>query len=146
VHPPMLPHEAFLDTAFALALANPKDLLHQRAIRLADQLDAEQTRMVTTRAVLLEIGNVLAKERYRAAGAQLLTLLEADSHVDIVALTDDLYARAFQLYIQRSDKEWGLTDCVSFVVMRDRGLTAALTADRHFQQAGYRALLAEDMP
>ena len=55
----MLPHEVFLDTAFALALANPKDLLHQRAIQLADQLDAERTRLVTTRAVLLEIGNVL---------------------------------------------------------------------------------------
>jgi predicted nucleic acid-binding protein len=92
----MLPHEMFLDTAFALALANPKDPLHQQAIQLADQLDAEQTRMVTTRAVLLEIGNVLAKERYRAAGAQLLTSLEADPHVDIVALTDDRYARAFQ--------------------------------------------------
>jgi len=51
----MLPHEVFLDTAFALALANPKDLLHQRAIQLADQLDAERTRMVTTRAVLLEL-------------------------------------------------------------------------------------------
>jgi predicted nucleic acid-binding protein len=47
---------------------------------------------------------------------------------------------------KRSEKEWGLTDCVSFVVMRDRGLTAALTADRHFQQADYRALLADDMP
>lgn len=142
----MLPPEVFLDTAFALALANPKDLLHQRAIHLADQLEAERTRLVTTRAILLEIGNVLAKGRSRAAGAKLLASLEADPNVDLVPLTDDLYARALQLYIQRSDKEWGLTDCVSFIVVRDRGLTATLTSDRHFQQAGYRALLGDDMP
>jgi predicted nucleic acid-binding protein len=142
----MLPPNVFLDTAFALALANPKDLLHERAIHLADQLEAARTQLVTTRAVLLEIGNSLAKVRYRAAGIQLLTSLEVDPNVEIVSLTDDLYDRAFQLYEQRPDKEWGLTDCVSFVVMQDRSLTVALTPDKHFQQAGYRALLRDDTP
>jgi predicted nucleic acid-binding protein len=140
----MLPPNVFLDTAFALALANPHDLLHERAIQLADQLEAAHTRLVTTRAVLLEIGNSLAKVRYRAASVQLLTSLETDSNVEIVPLTDDLYERAFQLYWQRPDKEWGLTDCVSFVVMQARGLTSALTPDKHFQQAGYQALLRDD--
>jgi len=142
----MLPPNVFLDTAFALALANPKDLLHERAIDLADQLEAARTQLVTTRAVLLEIGNSLAKVRYRVAGVQLLTSLETDPNVEIVPLTDDLYERALQLYEQRPDKEWGLTDCVSFVVVQDRGLTVALTPDKHFQQAGYRALLREDTP
>jgi uncharacterized protein len=142
----MLPRNIFLDTAFALALANPKDLLHERAIDLADQLEAARTQLVTTRAVLLEIGNSLAKVRYRVAGVQLLTSLETDPNVEIVPLTDDLYERAFQLYEQRPDKEWGLTDCVSFVIMQDRGLTVALTPDKHFQQAGYHALLREDTP
>jgi hypothetical protein len=69
--------------------------------------------------------------------------LEADPNVEIVAMTDDLYDRAFQLYRNRPDKEWGLTDCVSFIVMQDRGLTAALTPDKHIQQAGYRTLLRD---
>lgn len=142
----MLPRDVFLDTAFALALANPKDLLHERAIYLADQLEAARIQLVTTRAILLEIGNSLAKVRYRTAGVQLLTSLETDPNVEVIALTDDLYTRAFQLYAQRLDKEWGLIDCVSFVVMHDRGLTVALTPDKHFQQAGFRALLHEDMP
>jgi len=135
----MMPPEVFLDTAFALALANPNDLLHRRATLLADQVEATRTRLITT-----EIGNALAKLRYRAASVQLLTALETDPNVEIVSLTDDLYDRAFQLYRTRPDKEWGLTDCVSFEVMRDRALTAALTPDRHFQQAGYRALLGEE--
>jgi len=74
---------------------------------------------------------------------QLLDALEADPTVDIVPLLEPLYARGMQLYRARPDKEWGLTDCVSFLVMQDRGLTEALTTDEHFQQAGFRALLRE---
>ncbi|MFN8485049.1 MAG: type II toxin-antitoxin system VapC family toxin [Anaerolineae bacterium] len=137
----MLPRNVFLDTAFALALANPHDMLHESATRLADELETAMTRLITTRAVLLEIGNALSKARYRAASVKLLTALENDPQIEIVPLTHDLYSRAFQLYRERPDKEWGLTDCISFVVMQDRDLTAALTPDKHFQQAGYQALL-----
>jgi predicted nucleic acid-binding protein len=139
----MIPPEVFLDTAFALALANPNDVLHGRTTILADQLEAAHTRLITTRAILLEIGNSLAKLRYRAASVQLLQSLETDPNVEIIPLSDDLYERAFQLYQQRPDKEWSLTDCISFVVMQDRGLTHALTPDKHFQQAGHRALLRD---
>lgn len=59
----------------------------------------------------------------------------------IVPLTNDLYAQALILYRSRIDKEWGLVDCLSFVVMRERMLTEALTADQHFEQVGFQALL-----
>ena len=135
--------EVFLDTAYAIALSSTNDQFHARAVALAEQLEALGTRLVTTRAVLLEIGNALSKQRYRQAAVQLLASLEADPKVDIVPLSESLYARAMQLYRERPDKEWGLTDCVSFLVMQDRSLTEALTTDVHFQQAGFRALLRE---
>jgi predicted nucleic acid-binding protein len=56
-------------------------------------------------------------------------------------LTDDLCGRAVDLYANRRDKEWGLTDCCSFIAMQDAGITQALSADRHFVQAGFEALL-----
>ena len=59
----------------------------------------------------------------------------------IVLLSEALCAVALQLFQARADKEWGLTDCVSFVVMQERAITDALTADAHFQQAGFRSLL-----
>ena len=65
----------------------------------------------------------------------------ADASVQIIPLTENLFAKAFQFYARHLDKEWGLIDCVSFVVMQDRGIAEALTADRHFEQAGFRALL-----
>ena len=55
--------------------------------------------------------------------------------------TQELYRSAFDLFSQRTDKEWSLTDCISFVVMQQRGLTEALTSDGHFEQAGFKALL-----
>jgi len=62
----------------------------------------------------------------------------------VVGLDPHLYQRGINLYAQRPDKEWSLTDCISFVVMSDRGITEALTGDHHFEQAGFRALLKRD--
>ena len=137
-------NEVFLDTSFAIALSSFQDRFHDRAVRLAKQLEESKTKLVTTRAVLLEIGNALSKQRYRQAAVKLLVALEADPHVEIVPLSDQLYLRALQLYRERSDKEWGIIDCISFVVMQDRAVLQALTTDIHFQQAGFRVLLRKD--
>ena len=110
-------------------------------MELAEDLETSDTHFVTTRAILLEIGNALSKVRHRAAAVKLLTALEKDPKVEIVPASDHLYQRALDIYRDRSDKEWGLIDCMSFVVMSDQGLTEALTADNHFRQAGFHALL-----
>jgi predicted nucleic acid-binding protein len=135
--------EVFLDTAYAIALSSRTDQYHDKAVELARQLKEEGTKLVTTRAVLLEIGNALSGERYRTAAVRLLEALEADPDVGIVPLTESLYAQAVALFRDRPDKEWGLTDCVSFVVMRERRMRSALTTDDHFAQAGYQVLLRE---
>lgn len=134
-------NEVFLDTAYAIALASPKDRYHARAIELADHLESTGTRMITTQAVILEIGNALSKKSHRAAAVQLLESLNSDQQVDTTSITEVLYKRGFGLFRERPDKEWGLTDCISFVVMEDRRVTDALTADEHFIQAGFKALL-----
>ncbi|MFM6219474.1 MAG: type II toxin-antitoxin system VapC family toxin [Dolichospermum sp.] len=134
-------NEVFLDTSFAIALSSVTDQNHARAVELANQIETNRTLLVTTQAILLEIGNALSKQRYRASAIQLLESLETDPNVEVVLLTNSLYQVAFNLFKQREDKEWGLVDCISFIVMQDRGITDALTADTHFQQAGFRALL-----
>src|SRR5947199_10830531 len=131
------------DTSYAVALSAPTDQLHEPAVRIAEQLESESVSIITTRAVTIEIGNALSKSRYRGAAVELLQSLEDDSTVEIVPLTEELYLRASQLYSSRADKEWGMTDCISFVVMHERVLTEALTADEHFRQAGFKRLLLE---
>lgn len=133
----------FLDASYAIALSAVTDQYHKKAEILARQIETDAIQMITTRAVILEIGNALAKLPYRAAAIELLDSLEEDPNVKIIALSEELYNRAMELYNKRPDKEWGLTDCVSFVVMQDNGITEALTTDEHFKQAGFRALLIE---
>ena len=113
---------------------------------LAEELEASRTKLFTTWAVLLEIGNALSKMQYRHAAIQLLSSLQSDPSVQIIPLSDQLLEQALQFYSERPDKEWGLTDCVSFMVMQTRSITDALTTDEHFQQAGFRALLREATP
>ncbi len=139
----ILSDSVFLDTAYAIALASATDELHLQALALAEELEASGTRLLTTWALLLEIGNALSKVQYRHAAVQLLSSLRTDPSVEIIALSDQLFEQALKLYSERPDKEWGLTDCASFVVMRARSITDALTTDEHFQQAGFRALLHE---
>ena len=135
--------DAFLDASYAIALSASSDQYHERAVLIASRLETEGTRLVTTRGVVLEIGNALSRKRYRMAAVSLLRAIEVDPNIDVVPLSEPLYQEALELYERRPDKEWGLTDCLSFVVMRHRGLTDALTADDHFRQAGFRALLLE---
>ena len=95
--------EVFLDTAYAIALSAPGDLFHRRAMALAREIKAASIHLVTTRAIFLEIGNALSKQRFRLASVGLLDTLETDANVEILALTEQLYARAVRLYRDRPD-------------------------------------------
>ena len=133
--------KVFLDTSYALALSFQSDASHAKAKQIAIRLVRDRTVLVTTRSILLEIGNALSKQSARHQGIALLTALEEEPLVKIIAISDDLYRRAFDLFRSRLDKEWGLVDCISCVAMQDEGIDKVLTADKHFQQMGFQALL-----
>jgi uncharacterized protein len=130
----------FLDTLFVIALINHRDQYHERAAKLATRYEGEQ--FLTTDAVLLEIGNALAK-KYRQEAVEVITHLITSEDVEVVRLTPTLFDESFALYKSHQDKEWGLIDCVSFVVMRQNDIQDALTFDKHFVQAGFRALMRD---
>jgi uncharacterized protein len=136
--------EVFLDSSYAIALAAENDRYHERALRFSQVLEASAAHIVTTRAVLLQIGNSLAKRRFRTEAIALLDSIDEDPQIEVVEIDYDLYQRAKGLFASRSDKDWGLVDCASFIVMWDRGLTDALTADVHFRQCGFRPLLLKE--
>ena len=137
-------NDIFLDTSYAIASVSPKDQLHRKAKRWTNQIASSNIPIITTQAILLEIGDAFSRSRFRNVGIGFLENLESDINTTIISLTDELYDKAFELFRNQPDKEWGLVDCISFVVMRERGIDDALTADEHFVQAGFRALLRED--
>ncbi|HSU17232.1 type II toxin-antitoxin system VapC family toxin [Longimicrobium sp.] len=132
--------EVLIDTAFAIALLNVDDEHHVAAVTLGTQL-RNQVRLVLTRPVCLEIGNAMSDPRRRAQTARFLAGMAADPNVEILPWSESVYSQALALFRSRPDKAWSLTDCTSFVVMRDRGITDALTTDNHFRQAGFQPLL-----
>lgn len=118
--------EKFLDTSYAIALSSPADDYHNKALVIAQELKASKTPLITTRAIILEIGNALSKQKYRSKSIKLLSSLENDKTVTIIPISETLYQKAFQLYCQRTDKNWGIVDCISFIVMTERSSLSSL--------------------
>jgi uncharacterized protein len=129
----------FIDTSYFLALVNGRDKYHQAAKAIAAQVTPP---FITSEAVLFELGNALARPPHRMLGIQALRQIRADATIEIVSIGPDLFAQTVAFYQSRPDKAWGLTDCSSFVIMQQRGLREALTADTHFEQAGFTRLLS----
>jgi hypothetical protein len=98
-------------------------------------------RIITTIWVLVEVANAFASSWRRVWVERLFEELQSDPLVTIVPPTQEDFDKGYSLYTARKDKGWSLTDCISFVVMQQYGVTEALTADHHFEQAGYKALL-----
>ena len=97
--------------------------------------------MKTTEYVLLEVGNSLSKVIDKPAFARLIDRIGTDPATEVIPASLDLFDAGCRLHRKRLDKDWSLTDCISFVVMRREGLKEALTADKHFEQAGFTKLL-----
>jgi len=129
---------AFADTFYYLALVSKDDAAHERAVDVSRSLKG---RTVTTAWVLTEVADALAAPQQRGVFTALLERLVTDPNVTIMPPSHDLFQRGIDLFNSRPDKEWSLTDCISFVVMDGQGLHDALTGDHHFEQAGYTTLL-----
>jgi uncharacterized protein len=132
-----MPQPLFLDTGYIIALVNSRDQYHASATALAERYDGLP--LITTSAVLLEIGNALARN-HKSAAAQILHQLLNDKTTTVVQLTPEALIRAFERYRQYLDKQWGLVDCLSFITMEKHQIRQVLTFDHHFTQAGFEVL------
>jgi predicted nucleic acid-binding protein len=127
----------FADTYYYLALVNPKDEGHTKAIAFAKSTTRP---MVVTDWVITEVADGLCAVTNRPVFARILKIIQGPS-TEIVHFNASLMDRGLHLFAERQDKDWPLTDCISFLVMQERAINEALTADHHFEQAGFVALL-----
>jgi uncharacterized protein len=130
--------QVFADAFYFVARLNRRDQHHERVLSFSRDLRA---RILTSDWVLMEVADALAESESRPRVSDFVSHLRRNAACEIVPASRELFDRALGLYHQHADKQWTLTDCASFVIMRERSVTDALTGDKHFEQAGFVALL-----
>jgi predicted nucleic acid-binding protein len=128
----------FADSFYFIARLNRRDQHHEKAVRFFRSPDMH---LLTSEWILVEVADGLAKSEVRPRLREIIDDLRQSSLCEIVPVSTALFNRALDLYHERTDKQWTLTDCTSFLIMQERGIKEALTGDRHFEQAGFTALL-----
>lgn len=133
----------FADTSFWIGLSRKRDQHHGDAMAWPQFVIGTRSTILTTEAVLLEWLNAMSDVSTRWIAAESYLRIRADARIEVVPFQTELMVTAVELCRDRPDKNWSLTDCLSFVVMERRGLTEALTTDHDFEQAGLKALMLD---
>lgn len=128
----------FADTYYFFALLSVRDEAHHQALEYSRQFTGM---IITTAWVITELADGMCSVRDRKQLCLAMDRMRSLHNLEILPPTAELFEAGWELYANRPDKEWSLTDCISFVVMQQHGITEALTGDHHFEQAGFVALL-----
>jgi hypothetical protein len=137
----MAEKRAFVDTSCWVGQLSKNDQLHDSAVAVYQSLFSRDYSFTTTSAVINETANALSAPQFRRSVVAFHKRLLASSRIEIVFVDERLWIAGWKLYEERADKAWSLTDCISIVVMQEKGLVEALAHDEHFRQAGAKTLL-----
>jgi predicted nucleic acid-binding protein len=131
----------FIDTAYLVAIADRRDFKHAQALRLATELDTSRADLVTTDAILIELGDYFSTSHLRLTASDAVAAIRADPAWEVVLLSAALVAAGEARFRRYGDKNWSVTDCISMEVMRQRRVREVATSDHGFEQAGFRVLM-----
>jgi len=129
----------FIDTSFVIAVFNTDDKLHNRAMELLENLYNSKDLWITD-AILYEIGDGLCKTNPKSASEFIKSCINSN-HITVIKTDNSLLFNALDRYSSFKDKNWSLTDCISFEVMKENDIDIAYSSDHHFAQAGFQYAL-----
>jgi predicted nucleic acid-binding protein len=131
----------FADTAYWIALANPRDQWHPRAVKASRTLKGAE--IITTEEVLVEFlahfsgfGRLMREGAVRYAENVL-----GNPGIVVLPQSHQSFLDGLTLYKARPDKGYSLVDCISMEAMRRGGMNEILSHDAHFAQEGFRLLM-----
>ena len=133
----------FADAGYWIALINPDDELHASAVEYESLLKSAREQIVTTQLALNEVLNPRSgsTRQRRQDAVSLVNRILADPQITVIPQTPEQFSAALAMLAHRLEREWSITDCASFLAMEEAGIWEALSGDRHFEQAGFAALL-----
>ena len=130
-----------IDANYLVALMQPRDQLHARAVAWSKRMQGE---LLVLEYALRECLNAMSRPIDRPKVHTVVQSLRSSPTMEIVVASEGLFERSLEFHRSRPDKSWSLTDCASFLVMEERNISQSLTHDRHFEEAGFEALLRRD--
>jgi predicted nucleic acid-binding protein len=133
--------KVFVDTSAWLALINKSDAVHQKTRKVRDALLKDNNEFVVTNYVMVEIANALCRVPHKETAVKLINFIEMTENIQVVEIDKEIFKEAWRVYSTHLDKDWSLTDCTSFEVMKERRITEAFITDKHFEQAGFNILI-----
>ena len=131
----------FVDSFAWIATINKSDNYHDICLGILEGFLNNHTKLITSNYIVVETINSLSRVEFRKTVIGFMDKLEKSPSVKIIKITDEIYNNAWMLYQQRMDKNWGITDCTSFEIMKIFNIKKAFTNDKHFEQAGYSLLV-----
>jgi uncharacterized protein len=128
----------FLDTSYIVALEIKNEDVHNRVLDHWLRLASLRPQLITTTYIFDEVVTLLNSRKLHGKAVEVGTLLLESSDILLVDIDSSLFERGWQDFKRYKDKSFSLTDCLSFVVMKERNITNALTLDLHFRQVGFQ--------
>ncbi|HOF01607.1 MAG TPA: PIN domain-containing protein [Spirochaetota bacterium] len=134
-------NKIFIDTFAWIALINKSDNYHKLSVDLFNEILIKNNKLYTSTFIITETINALSKFMYRKPILEFLNRIQNSQILNLIEINMDIYNNSINLFKKRIDKEWGLTDCSSFIVMEKYDIIKAFTNDKHFEQAGFELLI-----
>ena len=134
----------FIDTSGFYALLVSNDIHHHKAVKVLKELTSKSCEFITTDYILDESVTLLRARRVTGQIARLFEIVDDSSYVSLEWVGPERFERARMYFAQYTEHDFSFTDCTSFVLMRELGIHSALTGDKHFNEAGFTAILRPD--
>jgi predicted nucleic acid-binding protein len=131
----------FVDTSAFIALLDPRDDCHAQAVRIEQSLASQAAHLVTTNFVLDETYTGLQGKIQHSAILRFRDSVRQSRRLNVMRITETLEDQAWEIFACYGDKDFSFTDCTSFAVMQQLGITTAFAFDEHFEQFGFTRVL-----
>lgn len=134
----------FVDTWFWCAFTSERDSHHREAVAIAQKLKGST--LVTSQMVLTEFLNMFSDkgDYWRRKASLMVATISKNKSIIVFEQSGKQFVDSVGFYAKHDDKQWSLTDCSSFIAMRDEGITVAITNDKHFEQASFTKFVVSE--
>jgi len=125
--------QVFIDTGAWFAIADKSDYFHNKAIEIFKNFIKDGTVLITSNFIINETVMLLTRKISKKTAIQFLDMIYADQNLNIAMIDESIEEKAYKIFKSYKDQDFSITDCSSFVIMKESKIKTAFTFDKHFK-------------